>query len=160
MSQEIYRSAACCITKENGTYTLWHYTWDNLTNTTTKPVKGHEYTDLLAALEWASFHTLMYQGRRAGSALELRAHAVLMYTFLSDHPEMLGAGVVEILPEYAPGKDFLIETTDLNVRFYPAGPGQVQLIVEKDDEDLFEDVLPLGEPTALNPALDMIQRHW
>lgn len=160
MSHEIYRSAACLLTEENGTYTLWRYTWDNLTGTATKPVKDHEYTDLLAALERVSFHTLMHQARRTASALELRTHAVLMYNFLSAHPEMLGAGVVEILPEYAPDKDAPIETTDLNVRFYPAGEGQVQLVLDKDDEDLFEGVLLLGESAALATALDLIHRHW
>lgn len=160
MSQEIYRSAACYITEENGTYTLWRYVWDNLTNTATKPIKDYEYTDLREALKRASLRTLMHQSRRAVSALELKDHTVLVYNFLSAHPKMLWGGSVEILSEYAPDKDAPIETTDLIVRFYPAGEGQVQLVLDKDDEDLFEDVLPLGEPAALTTALDMIERHW
>ncbi len=160
MSQEIYRSAACCITEENGTYTMWGYVWDNHTNTATKPIKKFDLTDLGKALTWASLETLVFEARRSVSPFELKDRLVLIYNFLSTHPDLVGPGAVEILPKYAPEHNEPIETTELVVRLYPAGEGQVQLIVEKDYEDLFEDVLPLGEPTVLNPALDMITRHW
>lgn len=160
MAQEIFRSAACFITEEYGIYTLWGYTWDNHTQTATKPIKSFDLTNLREALAWASLRTLVFEARRAVSPLELKDRLVLIYQFLSTNPDMTWVGAAEILPEYDPEHNEPIETTELVVRFCPAGEGMVQLIVEKDDEDLYDEVLPLGDPKVLAPALEIVRRHW